>query len=270
MRHLLFAMCLIFVAPFAQADRAGNLDALMRALDISGLVTVMQEEGRVYASDISAQMLAGGDALWDANVARIYEPGAMIAAVRRALDLGLNDDDIHGSLAFFGGEVGRRIVGLETSARRAMLDKAIEETARANFTDLDGSEDGRLALISEFVRVNDLIESNVTGGLGSNYMFYRGLIDGGGLDADEKDVLADVWAQEDEIRSDTRDWVFGYSLMAYQPLTDTELSAYIANSDTNAGRALNQALFEGFDRMYGNIAYALGLAAAQAMQGQDI
>ena len=85
-----------------------------------------------------------------------------------------------------------------------------------------------------------------------------------------KDILADVWGQEEEIRTDTREWVFAFSLMAYQPLSDAELRAYVDLSATQAGRALNQALFDGFDRMYADIAYGLGLAAAQALEGEDL
>jgi hypothetical protein len=58
--------------------------------------------------------------------------------------------------------------------------------------------------------------------------------------------------------------------MAYQPLNDADLEAYIEVSETRAGRVLNRALFAGFDDMYVSISRALGVAAARFMTGQDI
>lgn len=270
LRRFFSVVALILLASAAQADRSDDIDRLIEALDISGLVEVMQHEGEDFAEDIADQMLGGGDTMWQANVARLYDAAAMVSVVRKALDDGLSDQDLATTLVFFEGDAGRRIVGLETSARRAMLDIAVEEGARASFTDIEGSDDPRLALLEEFVAANDLIEANVAGGLSSNYMFYRGLIDGGGLEAEDKDILADVWGQEEEIRADTREWIFAFSLLAYQPLTDAELRSYVTLSTTLAGKALNRALFDGFDQMYADIAYGLGLAAAQAMGGQDL
>jgi hypothetical protein len=58
--------------------------------------------------------------------------------------------------------------------------------------------------------------------------------------------------------------------VAYEPLTDDELDAYIAMSESSVGRVLNRALFAGFNAMYDKLSYALGLAAAQQMQQQDL
>ncbi|MEY4698536.1 MAG: hypothetical protein RIT14_2964, partial [Pseudomonadota bacterium] len=49
-----------------------------------------------------------------------------------------------------------------------------------------------------------------------------------------------------------------------------ELQAYITFSETEAGQALNVALFVAFDAVFTPISKALGLAVAKQMQGQDI
>jgi hypothetical protein len=41
-------------------------------------------------------------------------------------------------------------------------------------------------------------------------------------------------------------------------------------SRTDAGRALNRALFAGFNKMYDDISYALGMAVAREMQVQEL
>jgi hypothetical protein len=173
-------------------------------------------------------------------------------------------------VAFFDSAEGRRIVELEVSARRAMMEDAVEDAARADYLQRVGEGDDRLALVEQFVDANDLIEANVVGALNSNYMFYRGLVEGGALEMSEAEMLDDVWSQEDETRGDTREWLYGFLLLAYGPLEDATLEAYVALSVTPEGRAMNRALFAGFDRMYAEISYALGLAIAREMQSEEL
>lgn len=270
MRSWCAVLVLSVLAPFARADRAADINALMAALDIAELVDVMQQEGVDYAGEIADSMLAGGDQLWAVTVAQVYDADRMAAGVRDGLDAVLSDDDIGQALTFFQGPLGQRIVGLENSARRALLDPEIETIARASFTSLEGSDDARLALIDRFVVASDLIEINVAGGLKSNYMFYRGMVDGGALQLSDGEIRADVWQQENDMRTDTREWVYGFSLMAYQPLSDAEMRQYVVLSGSSAGRALNSALFKGFEVMYSSIAHALGMAVAQALAGQEL
>jgi hypothetical protein len=87
------------------------------------------------------------------------------------------------------------------------------------------------------------------GAMNANYAFYMGLVEG---DAFEEDLTeagdpADVWSQEAEIRADTEEWVYSYLTLAYAPLSDEDIDAYIALSRTAEGRALNRALFGTFD-----------------------
>ncbi len=59
-------------------------------------------------------------------------------------------------------------------------------------------------------------------------------------------------------------------LLAYRPLSEPELEAYIVFSETDAGQALNGALFDGFDAMYLFISHALGVQVAQAGTYSDL
>ena len=110
----------------------------------------------------------------------------------------------------------------------------------------------------------------MVGAMNASMQFYGGLVDGGALELSQDEILRDVWEQEEETRTDTREWVHGFLLMAYGPLEDSTLKTYTALSETPAGEAMNRALFAGFDRMYGDISYALGRAAARQMQTQDL
>ena len=83
-------------------------------------------------------------------------------------------------------------------------------------------------------------------------------------------MLAQVWEQETEIRADTEEWLMAYLMVAYGKLSNAEIEAYVALSETAEGRALNRGLFAGFDGMYADLSYALGLAVAQQARGEDL
>jgi len=257
----------------AFADRAADLEALTDALGLPEVVEIMREEGLVHGEELARDMFpgrAGGG--WDRTVSRIYDADAMQATVAGQLDRVLYDEDIGPLLDFFQSDRGRRIIAYEVSARRALMDDDIEEAARETFRAMQQDEHPRLDLIEAFVEVNDLVGSNVMGAMNSNYAFYLGLADGDALPSSmtEGDILSEVWAQEDEIRVDTEEWVYSYLAMAYKPLEDADLEAYIALSSSEEGQALNRALFDGFDEMYNAISRAMGSAAARMLASEDI
>lgn len=267
LRHLLAAPLVLLCWP-AMADPAEDL---LDALGIPQVISVMRDEGIEYGHDLAEDLIPGGATeSWDEVVREIYDAERMEATVRKGFVDALGDTDIEPLLAFFNSEQGQRIVELEISARSALVDEDVEDQARAAYRSVEGTDDDRLQLLEAFVEVNDLVEANVVGALNSSYRFYLGLADGDAFDMSEDEILSDVWAQEDDTRADTQEWLYGYLLLAYGPLEDPAIRDYIALSKTEAGAAMNRALFAGFDVMYGDVSYALGLAAATQMQGQDL
>ncbi|MBL4767281.1 MAG: DUF2059 domain-containing protein [Rhodobacteraceae bacterium] len=268
-KPLLSALIWLFCAQFAVATP--EADNLARVLRISDVIAIMYEEGIEYASDLNDDMLGGeGGQYWIDGVKRLYDTDRMEETLRKSIADGMDADQISQAVTFFGSEQGQRILTLEISARTTMFDPDIEELARAIYRDLAGSEDAQLAAVSQFVQVNNLLEMNIAGALTSSYQFYRGLVDGKAMNLSEEEILKDVWGQEQEIRDDTEGWLFGYLLMAYRPLNKDELASYITFSDSTAGRALNQALFDGFDIMFNAISYELGRSVARAMKASDL
>jgi hypothetical protein len=175
-------------------------------------------------------------------------------------------------VAFFESDLGQDIVELEYSARMAFLDEAIEEGAIAQYQTSEAEDGPMLAAVKSFVATNDYVEANVAGALNSNFAFYTGMIDGGALSSrmSESDILADVWAQEPEIRANTEEWLYSYLLMAYQPLGVEELNVYEQIMATAEGRAMNAALFESFDQMYVAISRELGQSVAGYMLAEEL
>jgi hypothetical protein len=110
------------------------------------------------------------------------------------------------------------------------------------------------------------------GALNANLSFLRGLADSGVEEfaLPEADMLAQVWATEPEVRDEMVGWVFPFLTLAYQPLSDADLQAYIAFSKTPAGQRVNAAMFQAYDALFDEISHDLGRAFGLALQGDDI
>lgn len=272
-RPLILSISLILWAVPGTAEVTPRLQNLFGLISLSSTIEVMRKEGQDYGQSLRDEMFPGsGGASWDAEIDKIYNLKWMTAIVQDGMAKSLEGADIDPIIAFFQTDLGKRIIKLELSARRTLFDKDLEAASKQRFKDMARKHDPRVALLERFVRANDLIEENVAGAMTSNLAFYKGLRDGKakGFDLSEDQMLEDIWGQEDQIRADTTDWINGYVTLAYMPLKDRELRAYIEFSKTRAGRDLNQALFHGFDLMFVKISNRLGLAAARYMSGEDI
>jgi hypothetical protein len=127
-----------------------------------------------------------------------------------------------------------------------------------------------MKLIFEYVETGDMLNRNVASALNSNVQFMQGLVDGKMLDMTEDQILSDVSADLEEVRADSAGWLYGFLLMAYHPLDDAELRSYIDFSRSDAGKALNTALFSGFGAAYEDISYALGRAVARNITAKEL
>lgn len=281
MRLLLPAMTPVVVtflasvawSPLQAAPSDADVDALYEALALGEMLTIMRDEGLTYGASIGEDLLPGPvTPEWEQAVAQIYNLDAMISTVRDGLGAALGDSDVDAMIAFFEAEPGREIVELEIAARRALMDESIEEASKEAAALAFSEETDRSVLIKQFVETNDLVDSNVVGALNANFAFFSGLRSGGGIgdSITDEQLLRDVWQQEPKIRQNTAEWVYSYSFMAYQPLTDDVLRTYIAFSQTDAGDDLNAALFRVFDKMFEDISGALGRAASQQMLNQEL
>lgn len=259
--------------PAATAD--ASIAALTETMKIGPLFDVLGEEGIAYGKSLEEDMFPGsGGARWTAAVAAIYD----IPALRQRFDTALGDRlaadpaTIAEIIAFFGSDLGQRILSLEIEARRAFLDDGVEEAAQVTADTMRAEGDPRIDLLTRLAEANDLIEMNVAGSLTGSLAFLQGMTREGlqGSDADEDQMMSDVWGQEDQVRADTTTWLYSYLVLAYEPLSDADLEAYIAFSETPAGQKLNAALFSAFDAVFTQVSYDLGRAAIRAMQGSDI
>ena len=258
-----------------QAAILPQVQELVAAMRIGELAQVLQAEGEAYGMQLKDEMFpdrSGSD--WSAMVTRIYQADGLTEEFTRSLSAELADkpEVAAKAQAFFASPTGRKIIGLEIEARRAMLDDAAEEAAKEAFGAMEAKGAPRVDALRRFVAANDLVEMNVMGALNANLAFYKGMSQGGAFTEGmtESDMLAEVWAQEDQVRQETEDWLWPYLALAYQPLSDEEMQAYQVFSEAPEGRALNAALFAAFDASFVRISGELGRAVALMVQGQDI
>lgn len=259
----------------AETAQAGQVQALSDALLIGDVMAVLRDEGMANAAELSADFVAGnGSPAWDAAVSQIYDTARM----RRDFDAALAEalagqpQAVAAALAFFGTDPGARALRLEIDARRALLDPEAETAAGFAWEDMVRQGLPRARQIERFAEVNDLLESNVMGALNANLAFFHGMAEAGGplAEMSESDLLAMVWESEAETRGSTAKWMFPFLALAYEPLSDAELDANIAFSETPEGQRVNAAIFAAFDRIFLQISRDLGRAAGREMVGQDI
>lgn len=261
--------------PVIQVRAEAQVSQLTKVLKIPEVLEVMRQEGVDYGTEMEAEMFPGkGGGPWAAVVGLIYDGPTMATRFETvfAEQLAGREAEIAEMETFFGSDLGQRILTLEVEARRSLMDEAVEDAAKARAEDMEAAGEPRFADLQKFAEVNDLIEANISGALNSNLAFFQGMAEVGALSEDmtEADMLSDVWSQEPEIRAETEAWVYPYLALAYGPLSDEEMAAYLQFSETDAGQVLNSALFTAFDVMFRSISRDLGRAAAKQMMGEDI
>lgn len=270
LRCLLVWVTALFIG-VGGANAGGRVPEMERALDLARVVEVLRDEGLVYGNGLKTDMLSGqAGAYYDRRISDIYDPETMLETLGSRIGAGLTKEQIDQSIAFFTSDRGQRIITLELDARVAITEPAVDEIAAQALSQAEVAQSSRVAMVDRFIDINDLTERNVSGALGANYRFYRGLVDGGSHRMGEGEILDLVWSEENAIRADTDGWLRRFLFMAYSPLSEQDMQAYLEFSESETGQALNAALFDGFDRMYHTIYYALGRAVADELQASDL
>ena len=257
---------LVPLIAWAEVD---DLDiAIFDALGQGEIIQIMRDEGIVSGREIAAALFATPvNSKWDQTLDRVYDTEVMTDRALAAFSDSLAGSDRQAILAFFTADPGQMIVALEVSGRAAMLDPDVFDIALGQGRDMIAQGGARAEMIGDFMAENDLVERNVAGGLNAMIAFYSGLQQGGGLPQGVSiDVLlGDLVAQEEAIRTETTDWMVGYLAMAYAPVSEDDLETYLAFSKTEAGQALNQALFDAYEDLFDDISRVLGYEAARIM-----
>jgi len=269
MRRFLGAALIWLCATPLWAD--ARITVLVDVLKLDEAAVILRDEGLAYGAQLNTEMLEGqGGAAFQQQLGALYDAQRMVETVRRALEETLESDAVEEVIGFYATDLGQKIVTLENSARQAIQEDDVEQAARSSYAARDGTDDPRIAQLEALVAAGDLVNRNVTSAMNANYQFMRGLAEGGALGMTDEEILSDVTTEMEEITEDTEGWMYGYFLMAYHPLSDAELDLYLAFAQTQAGVALNTALFAGFGKAYEDISYGLGRTIALNMVSEEL
>lgn len=288
LRSLAIALVLVFPAlaqarpvTIIQSESHGGPAAplserLWNTMDLESLMPILRDEAVAEAEDMQAELFKrGGTGGWLDQVARIHDPDRLESLFREGLEDARENADrgrIEDALTFYRSDLGRRLVGLENSARRTMLDADAEAAAREALSAAAARDDPRVARIRRLIDEAQLIGPNVAGGMNAAMAFSEGFAEGEGFDMpmNAERMLRDTWRQEEEIRAQTTEWMESYLLLAYSPLSDADLDRYIVFAGSAGGKALSGLMFAGFDAVFRKTSYELGLAAAGQMRGRQL
>lgn len=266
MRRVFLAIAVVLWGVPLQADQ--KVDRLAQAMHLSHVMEILVQEGQGHREELDETLLDNtGGAFFESQVSDIYDPVWMQKQLTDAFEAGLSDAQLDQAILFFESDLGQTIVALENSARQAMSDQAIEDMAREAYDSVKRNTT-RFELVDEYIQANDLIEKNVQGALSSDYSFFQGLdVDAQG---DDQELLAELLSQKKSRAAETEAWLYSFLLMAYRPLDETQMRENIAFSRTETGGALNDALFDGFDRMFNDISFRMGRAVARTLRASDL
>lgn len=279
LRNFLFSLALatgLVTAAAAEPTPQALVDRLWDVMDMDAMMPILRDEAVAEAQEMQQTMLPqAGQSRWLNRVAKIHDPDRMADLFRTGMIEAVAPTDLarlDAALALYETPLGQRLIRLESSARIALMDEETEQDARDRFAAAASTGEARVQQIAQLIEVSDLIGANVAGGMNAAIAFSRGFADGGGFDMPppEAQMLADAWAQEPELRAETLGWMEAYLMLAYSPLSDRELRQYIDFAGSDEGQALSALLFAGFEGLFRQTSYDLGLAAAGEMQGQTL
>lgn len=263
--YLATAALFLWTIPLQAEEK---VERLLQALQLDEVIEILRDEGGMMGQTLQETFLDNnGGQVFQKQVDRIYDTDRMRGQVVEVFDRSLTDRELDRAILFYESELGQAIVSLEITARIALADETIEKMAQDAYE--NGDRDTELfRLVDEYIQINNLIEENVQNSISADYNFFRGM--NLRSDMDDAELLSQLLAQEDSMTEETRTWLYSFFLLAYQPLSDTQIRENIAFSRTETGRAINDALFESFDQMFDTIYFQLGQAVAQVLRGSDL
>ena len=272
MRAVLFSVSLGVWAVLAMPAAAQSLiERYYAALHMQEVFEILKSEGIEAGQAMAEDGQVSASPAWTARLEQIYAIDKMDALFRNALENADGFEQSEAAIAFFEGDLGQRISRIELDARVALALPGMEDQMRKRVKEMRIEMPKRIALYDDFIDVNDLINSNVSGALNANLSFYQGMASNpafeGGMT--EEFMLTTVWQQEGQLREDMKDWTMNFSALAYGVLEDDEIQDYIDLSATTSGQKLNTALFAGFDKVFEVQSFELGRATAEFSLGDD-
>ncbi|WP_134726629.1 hypothetical protein [Paracoccus luteus] len=257
--------------PASQQALAPMADRVAAALDLDRLALVIAAEMTGLADPLSSAADGTGDAQWAQAVRRIATPDRLARGLRAGLDQAIADmgarppAPLAEAVAFWTGDLGRRALSLQLSARVALVDPGVEAAASAAFAEAMARADPRAAQVTRLIAAADLVDPAVALSLNMGMAMLRGLRDAGGLAVplSDDDIAAEVAAQEAQLRAQLAGWAEALLYLSCAGLTDAEVEVLIAIAASPGGRELSALADRAALVALTDVARSLGRASAR-------
>lgn len=269
MRFLfLTTLAIFFVARPAASE---TYEQLYAALNLQEIVAIMRQEGleeaeatiEIYLKDMRKES-------FDTSIDILYSETSMASHILSGLETALSEPDAEIALAYYQTPLGVLVSKLETTARLAISDDAVEEMAVSVVNKALQSGDKRAKLLQKAAADMKLTEYNLSGAFSTRFAFLSGLAEAEELGITQDQIINLIAQDRDNLRDEIDKWVLGYVYMTYGPLSDEQLSQYLTFQMSNTGEVLNRALFEVFNELSVENAGQLGKLLATAIQARQL
>ncbi|MDF3605303.1 DUF2059 domain-containing protein [Paracoccus sp. DMF-8] len=275
--------CFLGVGPApARAESTGASTTRLSIIqhDINDLIHLDRLLDMMAHEAVSELLLSLGEgmgpddsAVLRINLQRIYAPERLSRLMSAALSAELAAQDpqvIDMALRFYDSPPGRRLVGLELSARRVLLDPDQMQVADEMLSQAQERGDPRLDQIERLIAATDVVETGVVSGLNGSIQSTRGFYAAIGERPDPQELTVDATLIEDRLRPEISQWVRRMLLLAYQPLDDAEIEALIVFVATPEARILSACLNRAFDAVFMRLSFEVGIISGAALSGEGI
>ncbi len=254
----------------APAAHAADVQELYDALRLDGIAEIIHQEG-IEQIDVYAENYVGprSAAQFAQQATQIFALEGIQSTLMDGLET-LDPEHMAAALGYFTSAQGAMFAELETTARVAISDDAVEEQAKAMAAEARDSDPTRIALLKRSIEVLDMVEFNIQAAQESQYSFLIELAQAGAIDFSQGEILALIAEDQGELTEMVQEWLLAFTYMAYSPVSDDELQGYIDFQSSDAGQALNLALFDAFRIMDVSQSQKMGRLVAGFMAAQEL
>lgn len=255
------------------AERTQLVGQIEQALQLPELTRIMAEEALVDAKEqFDPEVSQQDQQEWLSNLGRLNEAGRLQQLLTEALTHAVSsssEGDLRRALEFYRSPLGKRVVGLELSARRAMIEPDGRSAAEEAYARSGATAPARRQQLEDLIDAGDVIETSVASGMNAYLAATRGFQAALGESGSDRDIT-ETWAQETEIRDEVGTWVRGLLFLAYGPLSDADIDRLIDFMESPQGQVLADTVLQAFDQVFTRVAYETGMASAARFAGEEL
>lgn len=254
----------------ATAGQAADVQALYDALRLDEIADIIHQEG-IEQIDVYAENYVGprSASQFAQQAQSIFARDDIQSTLLQGLET-LDPDHMATALEYFTSAQGALFAGLETTARAAISDDAVEEQAKQMVTQAQDSDPSRIALLEQSIETLKMVDYNIQAAQESQYSFLIELAQAEVIDFSQGEILALIAEDQGALTEMVQEWLLAFTYMAYSPVSDDDLQGYIDFQSSDAGQALNQSLFDAFRVMDVAQSQKMGRLVASFMAAQEL